>query len=191
MFDNSKNNINIWQELAKETNGTFTEGYSWRSDSTEIEYKNWKIIFDNYRLWSGKNSTQMTRVITPITLKDNFKFEIYREGFVRKIEKFFGAQDIEIGYPDFDKAFIIKSNNEFKIKTLLRNKEIRNLISSQKDVNIQILNYQGIWEKELPENEFELSYFMDGQIKDIQTLKLLLELFKLILDDLYQMNAID
>jgi hypothetical protein len=191
MFDNSKNNINIWQELAKETNGTFTEGYSWRSDSTEIEYKTWKIIFDNYRLWSGKNSTQMTRVITPITLKDNFKFEIYREGFVRKIEKLFGAQDIEIGYPDFDKAFIIKSNNEFKIKTLLRNKEIRNLISSQKEVNIQILNYQGIWEKELPENKFELSYFMDGQIKDIETLKSLLELFKLILDDLYQMNAID
>lgn len=132
----------------------------------------------------------MTRVIAPITLKDNFKFEIYREGFVRKIEKLFGAQDIEIGYPDFDKAFTIKSNNESKIKTLLRNKEIRNLISSQTEVNIQISNYQGIWEKELPENEFELSYFIDDEIKDIETLKSLLELFKLILDDLYRMDAI-
>lgn len=191
MIDNSINNINIWQEFAKETNGTFAEGYSWRSDSTEIEYKNWKIIFDNYKLWSGKHSTLMTRVITPITLKDNFKFEIYREGFVRKIEKLFGAQDIQIGYPDFDNAFTIKSNNEFKIKTLLRNKEIRNLIASQKDVNIQILNYHGIWENELSENEFELSYFIDGHIKDIETLKSLLALFKLILDDLYQMNAIN
>ncbi|RKR08707.1 hypothetical protein C8C83_0290 [Flavobacterium sp. 90] len=191
MLDTSKNKINIWQELANETNGTFKEGYSWRSDSNTINYKNWTIISDNYRLWSGKSSMQMTRVITPITLTDNFKFEIYREGFVRKVEKFFGAQDIEIGYPDFDKAFTIKSNNELKIKTLLRNKEIRNLISSQTDVNIQISNYQGIWEKELPKNEFELSYFIDGVIKDIEILKSLIELFKLILDGLYEMNTID
>lgn len=190
MLDTSKNKINIWQELANETNGTFKEGYSWRSDSNTINYKNWTIISDNYRLWSGKHSTQMTRVIAPITLTDNFKFEIYREGFVRKVEKLFGAQDIEIGYADFDKAFTIKSNNELKIKTLLRNKEIRNLISSQADVNIQISNNQGIWEKELPKNEFELSYFMDGKIQDIEILKSLIELFKLILDALHEINAI-
>jgi hypothetical protein len=41
----SKNKINIWQEFAKETSGTFKEGYSWRSDSNEIEYKNWKLVF--------------------------------------------------------------------------------------------------------------------------------------------------
>ncbi|WP_337964695.1 hypothetical protein [uncultured Flavobacterium sp.] len=190
MLDTSKNKINIWQELANETNGTFKEGYSWRSDSNTINYKKWTIISDNYRLWSGKYSTQMTRVIARITLTDNFKFEIYREGFVRKVEKLFGAQDIEIGYADFDKAFTIKSNNELKIKTLLRNKEIRNLISSQTDVNIQISNHQGIWEKELPKNEFELSYFMDGKIQDIEILKSLIELFKLILDGLYEINAI-
>lgn len=83
--------MNIWKQFSEETNGTFKEGYSWRSDSNEIEYKNWKIVFDNYILWSGKYRTQMTRVIAPIKLKDNFKFEIYREGFVRKIEKLFGA----------------------------------------------------------------------------------------------------
>lgn len=181
---------NIWQEFAKESDGIFKEGYSWRSDSNEIAYKNWNIIFDNYRLWSGKHSALMTRVVVPIALKDNFKFEIYREGFVRKIEKIFGAQDVEIGYPDFDKAFTIKSNNEFKIKTLLRNKELRKLIESQKDVNIQISDQKGIWEDKLPENEYELSYFIDSEIDNIETLKSLLELFKVILDELFEMNSI-
>lgn len=191
MLEPSQNKINIWQEFAKETNGTFKVGYSWISDSNEIEYKNWKIIFDNYTAWSGKYSKEITRVIVPITLKDNFKFEIYNDGFVRKIEKLFGAQDLEIGYPDFDKAFVIKSNNEFKIKTLLRNKEIRNLILLQKEVNIQISDKKGIWEEQLPENEYELSYFIDGEIHNIETLKSLLEMFKLILDELHQMNAIN
>lgn len=185
-----KNQINFWQEFAKQTDGVFKEGYSWRSDSNTIDYKNWKITFDNYTLWSGKYSTQMTRVVVPITFTDKFKFEIYREGFIRKIEKLFGAQDIEIGYPEFDKAFTIKSNNEFKIKTLLRNKEIRNLLESQKEVNIQVSNQKGIWEEELPENEFELSYYMDGEIDDMEILKSILKLFKLILDELKEIKSI-
>ena len=185
-----KNQINFWQEFAKQTNGTFKEGYSWRSDSNTIEYKNWKIIFDNYTLWSGKYSSQMTRVVVPITLTDNFKFEIYREGFIRKIEKLFGAQDIEIGYPEFDKAFTIKSNNEFKVKTLLRSREIRNLLESQKEVNIQISDQEGIWENKLPEGEYELSYYMDGEVDDMEILKSVLKVFKLILDELYQMKSI-
>lgn len=182
--------MNIWQEFAIETKGTFKEGYSWYSDSNEIEYKNWKIIFDNYRLWSGKYSTQMTRVIVPITLKDNFKFEIYNEGFIRKIEKLFGAQDIEIGYPDFDKAFTIKSNNEFKIKTMLRNKELRNHIALQKEVNIQICGQKGIWENKLPENEFELSYYANGEVDNLETLHSLLKLFKILLDELSALELI-
>jgi hypothetical protein len=182
--------MNIWQEFAKETKGTFKEGYSWRPDSNEIEYKNWKIVFDNYKLWSGKYSAQMTRIVVPITLKDHFKFEIYNEGFVRKIEKLFGAQDIEIGYPDFDKAFTIKSNNEFKIKALLRNKDLRNRIALQKEVNIQICDQKGIWENKLPENEFELSYYMDGEVDNIETLNSILELFKILLDQMSVLELI-
>ncbi|QDW20577.1 DUF3137 domain-containing protein [Flavobacterium sp. KBS0721] len=183
--------MNTWREFAKQTKGTFKEGYSWQSDSTEIEYKNWKIVFDNHRLWSGKYSTQMTRIIAPITLRDNFKLEIYNEGFVRKIERLFGAQDIEIGYPDFDKAFTIKSNNKLKTKTLLRNKELRNIIAMQKEVNIQICDQKGIWEQKLPENEFELSYYIDGEIDNLETLNSLLELFKALLDEMSSLELIN
>lgn len=190
MLETHKNKTNFWQEFAKQTDGTFKEGYSWRSDSNTIDYKNWKITFDNYTLWSGKYCAQMTRVVAPITFTDNFKFEIYREGFIRKIEKIFGAQDIEIGYPEFDRAFTIKSNNEFKIKTLLRNKEIRNLLESQKEVNFQISDQEGIWERKLPEGEYELSCYMDGEVDDMEILKSAFTVFKLILNDLYQMKSI-
>ncbi|UUW11428.1 hypothetical protein NLG42_11615 [Flavobacterium plurextorum] len=183
--------MDIWKEFAKETNSTFKEGYSWHSDSVSVQYKNWKIVFDNYTLWSGKYSAETTRVIVPISLKGEFKFEVYNEGFIRKVEKLFGAQDIEIGFPDFDKAFTIKSNNEAKIKALLRNKEIRDLISSQKEVNIQICNRKGIWEEKLPENEFELSFYADGKITNIEILKSINLLFKTLLDKLYETNSIN
>ncbi|MEZ0004806.1 hypothetical protein ABH942_000149 [Flavobacterium sp. 28YEA47A] len=148
---------NIWKEFAKETGGSFVKGYSWHSDRTEIEHNKWLIVFDNYTIWSGKLSTKVTRIIAPIISADNFQFEIYRADFTRKIEKLFGAQDVEIGYPEFDKAFIIKSNNEFKTKSLLRNKKIRDSIALQKDVNILISDQKGIWEEKLPDNNFELN----------------------------------
>ncbi|KLT70146.1 hypothetical protein AB674_07975 [Flavobacterium sp. ABG] len=190
IFMNQKTEINIWQEFTKETGGAFKKGHSSISDSTTIEYKNWTITFDNFTIWSGKYSSEMTRVVTPITFASPFRFEIYREGFLRKIENFLGAQDIKIGHPQFDKAFTIKSDNEFKVKTLLRNKEIRNKIESQKDVNILISDQKGIWEEKLTEGNYELSYYTDGKINDLEILKSLVTLFKIILDELYQMNSI-
>ncbi|KAF2081921.1 hypothetical protein [Flavobacterium sharifuzzamanii] len=190
MHQKNDSKINIWKEFANKTNGIFKEGYSWQSDSVVITYKNWKIIFDNYTLWSGKYSTEMTRIIVPINSNNDFRFEIYKEGLIRKIEKLFGAQDIQIGSEDFDKAFIIKSNNELKIKSLLRSTVIRSLFFDIKDVNIQISDQKGIWEQKLPENQFELSFYLDGKTADLQKLNQILELFKIILNELHQMSII-
>ncbi|PKB15256.1 DUF3137 domain-containing protein [Flavobacterium sp. 5] len=182
---------NIWEEFAKETNGKFIEEFSWHSAKTEIEYNGLKIIFDNYTLWSGKFSTEMTRIIVPYNSFENFKFEICRSGIIRNIEKLFGAQDVKIGREEFDKKFIIKTNNEHKIKTILQNKKIRNLIEIQKNINIQISDEKGIWEGKLPENQFELCFYDDGEIKDIERLKSLLNLIKEFIDELTELKIIN
>ncbi|TGD59806.1 hypothetical protein [Flavobacterium humi] len=186
----NKERTNIWEFFALEIKAKFIKGISWRSDRTEINHNGRKIIFDNYTLWSGKYGQIMTRVVAPIVITDNFRFEIYRQTFPRNIGKIFGAQDIEIGRPDFDKEFIIKSNNGLKIKTLLQNQEIRHLIFLQKEVNIEISDHKGVYEEKLPENHFELSFYADGEIKDIEQLKSLLGLFKAMLDKLDEMKAI-
>jgi len=188
----TKTEINIWEEFAIATGGKFVEREeNWLSDKTEIDYNGWKIIFDNYTLCSDKFQREMTRVIAPIISIDKFRFEIYRNGLIRSIEKIFGAQDIEIGRPEFDKAFIIKANNEFKIKSLLQNQKIRNLIETQKEVNLELSNQKGVWESKLPGKELELQFYVDGAIQDINHLKLLLNLFQELLDNLYQIKSIE
>lgn len=187
----SNRESNIWKEFAKETNGKFIEEFSWHSAKTEIDYKDLKIIFDNYTLWSGKYNTIITRIIVPFNSVDNFRFEIYNSGLLSRIEKLFGGQDVKIGREDFDKKHTIKANNELKIKTLLQNQKIRNLIEIQKSVHIEISDQKGIWEEKLPEKEFELSYYEDGKIEDIERLKSILNLFKEIIGGLFQMNSIE
>nr|WP_315150009.1 hypothetical protein [uncultured Flavobacterium sp.] len=180
---------NIWKSFSEQTGGTFFEGQYGMLDGTIISYKNWKIVFDYYDLYSGKFNERFTRIFVPIVSVDDFRFEIYNNGIIRSIEKIFGAQDIEIGIKEFDKRFILKANNGFKLKKLLLNPRIRQLLEIQKEVNFEISNYKGIWEKET--QELEVSYFVKGEIKSIETLSSLLDLFKLVLDKLVENQSID
>lgn len=179
---------NIWKSFSEQTGGTFFEGQYGMLDGTIISYKNWKIVFDYYDLYSGKFNERYTRIFVPIVSLDDFRFEIYNNGIIRSIEKIFGAQDIEIGIKEFDKRFILKANNGFKLKKLLLNPRIRQLLEIQKEVNFEISNYKGIWEKET--QELEVSYFVKGEIKSIETLSSLLDLFKLVLDKLVENQSI-
>ena len=43
---------------------------------------------------------------------EGFRFTVYRKGIFSDIGKWFGMQDIEIGDEDFDRDFILKSNQE-------------------------------------------------------------------------------
>ena len=186
----SKEKPNVWKEFSKIIDGVFIKGKSWHSDKTEIEYRNSRIVFENYTLWSGKYNTEMTRVYVSFISIDDFRFEICRNGLVRRIEKLLGAQDIEIGREEFDKAFVLKSNNEYKIKKLLQNQKVRSYLENLKELNIQICDQHGVWEDKLPERELQLSFFIEGEIKDLDVLKLVFELFKEILNELSEMKSI-
>ena len=83
----------------------------------------------------------------------------------------------------------MKANNGFKLKKLLINPQIRQLLEIQNEVNFEISNYKGIWEKET--QDLELSFFVKGEIKSIETLSSLLDLFKLVLDNLAENQSIN
>ena len=182
--------MNIWKDLATEINGKFVEGIAWRSDRTEVNYKNFILVFDNFTLWSGKYSQEFTRVRFAYNSDQNFVFKIYRNGIVGTVEKIFGAQDVKIGFDEFDKAFIIKSNDDYKIFELLKSESLRNLIEALDVVNLEVSSNVGIREEKLPENEYELCYYSDTTINDIEKLKGIYELFQAMINRLLDIKAI-
>ena len=56
----------------------------------------------------------------PYVNPEGFRFTIYRKGIFSELGKLLGMQDIEVGDPEFDEAFIIKGNDEFKVRESLR-----------------------------------------------------------------------
>lgn len=137
--------MNIWKDLAIKIDGKFVEGIAWHSDHTEVSYKDFNLIFDNFTMWSGKYNQAFTRVRFSYISEQDFVFKIYRNGIVRTLEKLIGAQDVKIGFDEFDRAFIIKSNDNYKIFDLLKVEALRNLIEVQEDVNIEVSKNKGVW----------------------------------------------
>ena len=176
----------------------------WRQFSREIgaEYlgrdkvvatgKNWAITFENCTVSCGQDDIcTYTRVSAPHVSKDGFQFKIYRKGVFSKLCEVLGMQDafnelgkyfgfeivyMKVGHPEFERNFIIKSNNEFKVRALFANSLIRQLIHSQSGIHLQL-------------DKYELYFSSNTIINDVARLKPLYELFKEILNSLSDIES--
>ena len=185
------NNVNTtWKPFAALINGNYVKHYYWHSDKAEVGYKGLKITFDNYTAYATVGSTTIqqtyTRVTVPYPAATDFTFELARKNVFSTITTFFGAQDVEVGDAEFDKAFVIKTNDDPLVKKLFGSWEVRKAITEQPKINLLISDRKGIWEENLPEGLRELSFFTEGEIEDIATLKSLYHLFRLLVDRLYE-----
>lgn len=177
----------VWGQLAQDVGGRLEGGF-WSGHTVRYQYKTWEMLLDVYVVSNGKSSTSYTRIRAPFLNPSKFYFSIYRQGFFSEIGKFFGMQDIEIGDPAFDPAFIIKSNQPETIKTLLYSKEIKELMHRQPEITFESRDDQGLFWADYPEGVDELRFMTYGVIKDIDRLKLLFELFTTTLDTLVDLD---
>ncbi|WP_052123278.1 hypothetical protein [Flavobacterium beibuense] len=183
-----------WNEFAQYINGEYIKNNAWHSAKTIKKYKHHKVIFDNHIAYQTVNNTTTTQIYTRVTVPINtnyeFNFEVYRKSLLSSIGKLFGMQEIEIGNTKFDRDFIIKSNNGFKIKQLLNNQEIRHSIEQLKGVYITTSKKEGIWGKKLPEGKTELTLYTYDDITDFEMLKAFYDLLTILLDKLENMDYI-
>ena len=144
----------IWKQFAKEIGASYVDGHYGDSESMIATPENWKITFDIHTSHatsgSGTYESDYTRIRAPFKSQDNLKFVIYRTQLFSAIWKLFHAQYIVVGYPEFDKAFIIKGNDEYKIQVLFSNNKVRELITAQKEIHLEIIDKEGIFEEKIP-----------------------------------------
>lgn len=183
----------VWRQFCSENKGTYIVGKYDNLDSVEINYLNHKIIFDRYIHYQvvGGNSydTEYTRVRLEFKSTDNLQLRLTKQGFIDNIGKLFGAQDIQIGDKAFDKRFMIKGNDEFKVQTLFSNEIIKSLILAQSDIHLQILDKEGIFNEPVQEGNAMLYYISETVIKKIDQLNSILKLYTTFVDQLTKLSS--
>lgn len=179
----------IWRQLCSEIGAQYVEGGLWKGDKVQAHHGEWTVTLDTYTVSNGKTIILYTRIRAPYVNKDGFRFTIHRKGIFSSLGKFLGMQDVEVGYPDFDEAFVIKGNDETNLRALFANPRIRQLIEMQPEIELTVKDDEGWFGTHFPDGVDELYFCVSGIIKDVDRLKSLYHLFAEILNHLCHMGS--
>lgn len=180
----------IWRELSRQTGATYVEGGFWCKDKVQARAKQWTITLDTYTVSTGKGgSITFTRMRAPYVNPQGFRFEIYRAGCFTELGKLLGMQDITVGHEPFDKDFVIKGNDEAKVRAVFSNPRIRELVQRQPQIHLRVWDDEGWFGTEFPKGVDELRFTVVGVIKDVERLKSLYDLFAETLNHLCHIGA--
>ena len=174
----------IWHKLCQEIGADFVEGGAWQGDKVQATHGEWTITLDVYHVHTGKVPMAFTRLRAPYVNPDQFRFRVSKRGLFSGVGKLLGLQDVEVGYRDFDRDFIIKGNDKAKLKALFANERLRQLLSAQPDVYFEVQDDEGYFGPTYPPNTDSLVFVASGMIDDVARLKSLFDLFAVTLDQL-------
>ena len=179
----------MWQKLSDDVSGRFFAGGFGGTTKVEVSVGEWTITLDTYTRGSGHPYITFTRLRAPFINRDGFRFKVFKKGFFSSIGKAFGMQDVTVGNPLFDKYFIIQGNNEDHLRKLFQSEEIRGTLMGQINPFLEVKDDEGWFGSHFPEGVDELCFSTQREIKEIEHLKSLFDLFAEVLDELCQMGS--
>ncbi len=179
----------VWRQLSAAIDGRYIKGGFLKGDKIEAEHGPWTVTLDTYTVSTGQVTIVYTRMRAPYVNPDSFRFTIYRKGFFSDIGKWLGMQDMGVGDVAFDDAFIIKGNNERKVRALFADPKLRELIASQPQIHFEVKDDERWFGKKFPEGVDELYLQVVGVIKDVERLQQLFALFAETLDQLCRIGS--
>jgi len=179
----------VWRRLCQEIGGQFVEGGFWKGNKVQVQVQPWTLTLDTYTVNTQHSHVTYTRMRAPYVNPEGFRFTIYRKGFFSELGKLLGMQDIEVGDPDFDEAFIIKGNDEARVQNLFADARLRELVQRQPTIRLDVKDSEGWFGPKFPENVDELHFQIVGVIKDVDRLKALFDLFAALLEQLCRIGS--
>jgi hypothetical protein len=183
----------IWSQIARDIGGEFIDGGFWGKDALVYRHGEWEIVLDTYTTSSHTGNTTTThshtRMRAPFINRDGLQFRIYREGFFSSFGKLFGTQDIQIGEPFFDDTFVIKGNDERKIRQFFQDDQLRRLIHAEPDIHFEIKDDEGFFRNSFPDGVDELYFSCYGTLTDTHRLRNLFVLFATALERLVAIDS--
>ena len=107
-----------WKKIARRYGGTFkSDGGGWIVEPNYVvtcEVDGVEVTLDYDVTSTGSSTSYRTRVTTACPV--DVQFDIYREGMLEKVDKALGRQDVRIGDDEYDRVFMIKSDDAKRVR---------------------------------------------------------------------------
>lgn len=128
------------EEVWRQINAQFLANPDPLEYTAEIVQENRKIVLNiDIDLGGGFESGYETTVLnTELHTAPAFRFAIHEQHFTDEIGKFFGMEDVEIGYNEFDKKLIVKTNDKVRLREIFSDGSVRKVFHSLNDFTFGI-----------------------------------------------------
>jgi len=145
-----------WQEAARQLDGTFAPGeLGWFRDDNPVVGATVQGIAVEASIrvqGSGKNKRIYTRLTAPATAPREKELRVYTEGVFSGLARAVGFQDVPVGDPDFDQAYMVKASDEAFARAWL-NRVVRKRIAGVGDYRFELKRGQVVAERSGYEND--------------------------------------
>jgi len=174
----AKSEDEVWKIIAeqlnsKENNQDYTAQFSTQYHSVDLD-------IDIHPEGGDENGKQMTSFSAPLSDKTSFRFRIANQGLKHTIGKLFGMQDVIIGHPEFDKKFLIQTNDAAKVKKAFSDEQVTAALLEQPIVVFEIREHRIGANKQIL-----LGLDLEGGITEPDKLKNIFQPFKIVLNQLH------
>ena len=179
----------IWKKLSTELGARYTAGTWLRSARIDVAHGPWTITLDTFTVHANNAHIPFTRLRAPFLNTERLRLRIYRSNVFAEIGKWFGMQDIAVGSVQFDDDFVIKANNEARVRAFCANASLQKKLSAQKSITLSVEDNEGWFGPKFPPDTDELRVVVSGHLKDTARIEELFDLFAEALDQLCSIGA--
>lgn len=148
------NEDEIWQKI----NAEFLINPDPLQYSVMIQQGNKQVVLDiDIDLGGGfESGFETTTLAAELANPTDFRFGLHQQHFSDEIGKFFGMEDVEIGFPEFDKKLIVKTNDRLKVREIFSDESVRKVFERLEDFTFGITHHKAENEKKARFLELEI-----------------------------------
>jgi len=169
----------MWKEIAKELNGEFKIKFN---SGHELEIHNISIPHKKWTIRISVSDTRPLKFQISFSSSQDFELILSWEDFIERIFKKFSKSEIELGWKEFDKHYLIKSNRSDLVMSTITKDIQRNLLKH----NVYSLSYQ----TDSSTRTAELTSVIQRRAGNKEMIYELVEMYKLLIDNLEKSRII-
>ena len=169
----------MWKEIAKKLNGEFKIKFN---SGQELEIHNISIPYKKWKIEISVSDTKPLKFQISFSSSQDFELILSWEDFIDRILKKFGQPEIELGWKEFDKHYLIKSNHSDLVKNTIT-KEIQETLLKY---NVYSLSFQ----TDSTTRTAELISVIQRNAGEKEMIFELIDMYKLLIDNLEKFRII-
>ncbi len=179
----------LWKKLSDDLGGQLTDEKGKRHDKVVAQVGSWAVTLDQHSEAGYRTEHIYTRLRAAFVNPDGLRFAVSHQGVFTNIGKLVGMQDIRVEHEPFDKMFLVQGSDPDKIKSLFDDDKLRELTKLEPNIHLQVRDAGSWFEDFFPDDIDELVLEVEGEVKDLQRLKRLFDLFARALDGMCRLGS--